>query len=142
MTRKTAGGETPKLDEGDDTNDSAADFESATPTPVPNAADDQPGPSVKQHARTITLDLSGDIDARGRATAKDGFERCRARAPVSVQRKRGGRWTTVETTRTNRKGRYDVHLPNAPGSYRAKATPFMATDSDECSAATSSTERA
>lgn len=150
MTRKVSGGPRPaKLDEADDTNDSAADFESATPSPVPNrTAGPSPspspsdGPAVEQHARSITLKLSGNLDAGGRVSSNDGFDRCRARVPVTVQKKRGGGWTSVEKTRTNGRGSYDVHLPDSGGIYRAKATAFMATDTDECSPATSKTRRA
>jgi hypothetical protein len=145
MTRKVTGGPRPaKLDEADDTNDSAADFESASPSPTPNTTTTpSPGPSgepsVERHARTITLKLSGRLDASGRVEVRDDFDRCRARVPVAVQRRRGGKWTPVKTTTTNGRGLYDVHLPNAPGTYRAKATPHAATDSDECLGATSKT---
>jgi hypothetical protein len=148
MTRDTTGGSRAnRLDEGDDTNDSAADFVSAAPSPTPNATGPDPspspsdGPAVEQHPRSITLDLSGRLDARGRVRSKDDFDRCVSKVPVMVQKKRGGGWDVVERTRTNGRGNYDVHLPDSPGKYRARATAFMATDTDECAAATSKTAR-
>jgi hypothetical protein len=148
MTRKTSGGSRAnRLDEGDDTNDSAADFEGAAPTPVANSAGPSPspspsdGPAVDQHERSITLDLSGRLDAHGRVRAKDDYDACVSKVPVTVQKKRGRGWDVVEKTRTNGRGSYDVHLPDKSGTYRARAKAFMATDSDSCSAATSKTAR-
>jgi hypothetical protein len=146
MTRKTAGGSRPsKLDEGDDTNDSAADFEAAAPTPVANTTGPSPSPSPSDgpavHDRSITLDLSGRLDAGGRVRAKDDFDQCISKVSVTVQKKRGGGWDVVEKTRTNGRGNYDVHLPNSPGTYRARAKAFMATSTDKCSTATSNTAR-
>jgi hypothetical protein len=146
MSRKTAGGARPnKLDEGDDTNDSAADFEAAAPTPVANSADPSPSPSPSDgettHERSISLELSGRLDAKGRVRAKDGFDGCVSKVPVTVQKKRGGGWDAVEKTRTNGRGVYGVHLPDKPGTYRAQAKAVMATDTDSCSPATSKTTR-
>lgn len=148
MTRKTAGGERAnKLDEEDDTNDSAADFEGATPSPTANATGPSPspspsdGPAVERHERSITLDLSGRLDASGRVRSKDGFDKCVSKVPVTVQKKRGERWDVVERTRTNGRGSYDVHLPDSPGTYRAKATAVAPTDADKCAPATSKTAR-
>jgi hypothetical protein len=148
MTRDTTGGSRPKrLDEGDDTNDSAADFQGAAATPVPNTSDPSPspspsdGPAVERHDRSINLRLSGRLDAKGRVRVDDGFDQCSSKVPVLVQKKRGGEWSVVERTRTNGRGSYDVHLPNSPGTYRARAKAFMATDSDDCAQATSKTAR-
>jgi hypothetical protein len=148
MSRKISGGSRPtKLDEGDDTNDSAADFEATPPTPTSNASGPSPspspsdGPAVERHARSITLELSGHLDAGGRVRAKDDFRQCVAKVPVMVQKKRGSGWDVVERARTNGRGSYDVHLPDSPGTYRARAKSFMATDADECGAATSKTAR-
>lgn len=142
MTRDTSAGSRPnKLDEEDDTNDSAADFDAATPTPVANSAEPSPSPEPAVHARSITLELDGRLDASGRVRSEHDFEGCIAKVPVQVQKKRGGGWDVVGKTRTNGRGSYDVHLSNKPGTYRARAKAFMATDTDECAQATSKTAR-
>lgn len=145
MERKITGGtEANKLDEGDDTNDSAEDFQTAQPSPQSNFVEGpSPSPSasggtgMQDHARTITLKLTGKLNAGGRVGVKDGFAECRSQAPVLVQRKKGGVFKTIKKTRTDAQGAYDAHLPHAPGTYRAKAKPFFASDTDHCLGATS-----
>jgi hypothetical protein len=56
----------------------------------------------------------------------DGTNKCRKRVPVKVQRKikkgkRKGKFTTLKTTITSRKGRYSVSVRDRQGTYRIKA---------------------
>ena len=133
MERKIAGGMDPnKLDAGDDTNDSAADFQLASPTPQPNAAS-----AATTHERSISLKLKDGLDASGKVTVEDDFDECSANVPVALQRKRGGGWKTVDKTQTNGSGAYETHVADKPGTYRAKATSVSAGDADDCLAATS-----
>ncbi len=135
MTRKIEGGsDAEKLDEGDDTNDSAADFEMTAPTPTSNTAD---AGSATQHARSITLKLEKALVARGRVSVEDDFEACAGDVPVVVQRRGQGRWAKVGRTTTSRTGRYRVELRDRPGRYRAVAPAVQPSEEHGCSKAVS-----
>jgi IPT/TIG domain-containing protein len=93
------------------------------------------------HARSVTLNLSGHLTARGIVTAADGFASCENGVTVKIQkRRRGGGWRTIRTTTTDASGGYQVDLPDRPGSYRAVAT-RVATASDVCPRAKSAPRR-
>ena len=133
MERKISGGaNADKLDAGDDTNDSAADFQLASPTPQANSAS---APST--HDRAITLTLKGHLVAKGRVTVKDDFADCGKSIPVKVQRRAGKTWKTVKKTATDSRGAYSVSIPDDAGKYRAQAPAVTPTDADKCAAATS-----
>jgi hypothetical protein len=137
MERKTSGGTDPgKLDAGDDTNDSAADFQLAEPSPQANGAT---GPVT--HKRSITLALKGHLEAKGRVTVEDDFADCRKNVPVRVQRHVGGGWETVKKATTDSRGAYSTNIPDQAGKYRAKALIVTPTDTDKCAAATSKTAK-
>ncbi len=130
MERKIGGGEDDqRLDAGDDTDDSAADFQAAGPTPTSNA---DPAGEVTEHERSVSLALRGSLVARGRVSAEDDFESCVERVRVLLQRRRDGRWTRVGRTRTGGAGRYRVELRDRPGTYRAVAPELEPSEEDRC----------
>ncbi|HWL65430.1 MAG TPA: hypothetical protein VNP73_05590, partial [Actinomycetota bacterium] len=140
MQRKTSAGSNPDgLDAEDDTDDSAADFESGSPTPTNNAGeggggDDGGGGETDQqeHERAVTLTLKGSLKAKGEVSTADDYAACVSGVPVKVQRKKSGGWKTVKSTETDEAGAYTVAMKNRPGRYRAKATPVTPEDGHEC----------
>lgn len=139
MTRKTSGGSNPSgLDEGDDTNDSATDFQSAAPSPQNNGTPPRPSASpsptttIAHHDRVLSLALSGKLDASGQVEVEDDFAACLAQAPVAVQKKNGRKWKTLKSVRTDAEGFYKAHIANAKGTYRAKAKAFAPSSTDDC----------
>ncbi len=130
MTRVISGGtDGERLDEEDDTDDSAADFEMTAPTPTNNMGT---GSGATEHSRAVSLALKRALVARGRVSVDDGFESCAERVRVVVQRRREGRWTRVKRTTTNAAGKYRAKVPDRPGTYRAVAPEFAASEEDEC----------
>ena len=141
MTRDVSGGENADgLDEADDTNDSAADFDSASPSPTNNAG---ASAGVTDHARAVTLALRSraKLVASGRVTAEGDFEGCFAEVPVQIQRRSSGRFTTVKTTTTDASGGYRTSLRNRPGTYRARAPQVSPSEEHRCLAAVSPRRR-
>jgi hypothetical protein len=135
MERKIAGGTSPdKLDAGDDTNDSAADFQLASPSPQANS-----GGAPQAHGRKISLALRGHLKASGRVTVSDDFADCSDGVSVVVQRRSGGGWKKVKKTTTASDGTYATTLPDKSGKYRSKAPAVTVSDDEKCSAATSPT---
>lgn len=137
MTRTTSGGSDPsRLDEEDDTDDSAADFGSASPSPTNNAGDTA---GVVTHDRSVTLGIKGArrMVASGRVTAEDDFEACFSEVPVRLQRKGSTRWTTVTATTTDTSGNYRVTTKDRTGTYRALAPELDPTEEHRCSKAVS-----
>ncbi|MDQ3916286.1 MAG: hypothetical protein M3323_13325 [Actinomycetota bacterium] len=131
MERKISGGEDgERLDAEDDTDDSAADFQMAAPSPTGNAG--TPGGEANEHARSVSLALRGSLVARGRVSAEDDFEGCVDDVPVVVQRRRDGRWRPVKRTTTNGTGRYRVGLRDRPGTYRAVAPELEPSETHRC----------
>lgn len=127
------------LDEADDTNDSEADFELASPSPTANAGDgDQPS---AEHERTVTLALKDALVARGKVTAEGDFEACFADVAVRIQRRAGGRWKGVARTTTGSDGSYEAELRDRPGKYRALAPASTPSEGHRCLKAISRTRR-
>ncbi len=73
------------------------------------------------HSRTVTLRLSGSLNAAGNVRVSDGFALCRSGVPVKIQRKVSGTWKTVRSATTTATGKYAGHLKNESGKYRAFA---------------------
>lgn len=131
MERKTSGGEdAERLDAEDDTDDSAADFEAAAPTPTNNAG--EPAGGATAHERTVSFALRRSLIARGEVSVADGFDDCFDRVRVAIQRRRQGRWNVVQRTTTNEAGRYRTELRDRPGRYRAVAPEFAPSDGHRC----------
>jgi hypothetical protein len=138
MQRKIAGGTDPNgLDAGDDTNDSATDFQIAQPDPHSNGGtspSSTPPPSGKTHARTISLDIQ-HRSASGKVKVTDGFDACSNKVPVKLQRKKKMGWTTVDSGRTTKAGAYSLTAGDS-GTFRAVA-PRHPVGDDDCLKATS-----
>ncbi len=97
----------------------------AVPAPVPTA-----------HARTLTLDLSGHLNANGRLRAPGAAPLCTAAMTVKIQKKVNGDWKANTVTATNADGKYDEALNNRSGKYRAVA-PAVTIGADVCARAVS-----
>jgi IPT/TIG domain len=93
-----------------------------------------------RHRSVIKLRLRKHLVASGSVRATDGTRMCRSRRRVIVQRRQGGSWRAVRSTRTRPRGRFRVRLPDRPGTYRAIVRK-KATLRDLCSADTSGTRR-
>ena len=95
---------------------------SASPTPEPSPTD--PGSSGGNHRRKVTIGLkhASKLVVSGAVTVPDGFNKCRSRVPVQIQRLKSGRYQSVGKGRTNAKGRYSVKVSDSPGRYRTRAT--------------------
>ena len=118
MERVISGGaDEEALDEEDDTDDSAADFELASPQPTSNAGDGPPPEA--EHERAVTLSLKGSLTARGKVTVDGDFEGCFQDTVVRIQRRAGGRWKTAAGTDTGSDGSYQVDIRDRRGKYRA-----------------------
>ena len=141
MTRLISGGSDPSaLDEGDDTGDSAADFEFASPSPTNNAGDSA---GVVTHDRSVTLALKGSrrLVASGKVTAEGDFEGCFSEVPVRLQKKSTSGWKTVESGSTDTAGNYRLVAKSRPGRYRTTAPELSPAEDHRCSAATSPVRR-
>ena len=137
MTRDVSGGDNPDgLDETDDTDDSAADFDAASPSPTNNAGATA---GVTDHDRTVTLSLRSraKLIATGRVTAEGDFEGCFAEVPVVIQRRSSGRFKNIKRTTTDGQGGYRAALRNRSGTYRAKAPELSPSEEHRCLAALS-----
>ena len=103
------------------------------PSPSPD-----PYPDISSHARTLSLSLSRHLIAKGSVFVTDGYALCRERVPVRIERRRGGRWVAVRTTKTNSAARYSLRLPDKAGTYRAVAVAMKGREGDLCERALSS----
>jgi hypothetical protein len=81
--------------------------------------------AVPSHQRSLTLRVRGKR-ATGGLRAVDGFGACSERAPVIVERRRGGAWSTVRRARTDGAGRFAVSIPAGRATYRARAPEITA----------------
>ncbi len=141
MEREIDGGEDPEnLDAEDDTDDSAADFRLASPSPTNNSGNEQ---GVENHDRSISLRLKKGrrLTASGRVTPEDGFVDCAQEVPVKIQRKARGNWTTLKKTATDADGAYRTKVRKRAGAYRAKAPKTTPSEADRCNPAVSATRR-
>lgn len=143
MARVAEGGSDPEgLDAGDDTNDSEADFDAASPTPTNNAGGAaEPTPSPMEHGRSVTLSLRRALVARGRVTAEGDYAACFRDAMVKVQRKRSGTWKLIARTTTAADGTYKMKVRDRPGRYRAVAPAFSPEEGHRCLKGTSPVRR-
>ena len=134
MERQTDGGSDPEaLDAEDDTNDSAADFEAASPNPTNNAGGGaEPQPETVDHERSVTLRLRRALVAKGVVTAEGDYGPCFRDVTVRIQRNNSGEWRTVTRTTTARDGTYRGKLRDRPGRYRALAPRFSPLDGHRC----------
>ena len=93
--------------------------------------------SPSSHARTLTLRVRGQR-ATGALRVVDGFEACRVRAPVVVERRGKQGWSSIRRTRTDHAGVFTVQVPSGRKTYRARA-PETTADGERCLTAVSRT---
>jgi hypothetical protein len=144
MERKIAGGDEPDtLDAADDTDDSAADFEAASPHPTSNAGEGQPsGGERTEHARSVTLTLKRHLVAKGQVTTEDGTSACTAGVHVAIQYRTNGKWDMGQAqTTTDEEGNYKVKVQDRPGRYRALLAQEEPNETDRCLQAASPIKR-
>ena len=91
------------------------------------------GPTV--HDRSVTLGLRRHLVARGRVSSS--FDACESNVTVKIQKRRGGRWRTVETDTTTANGSYRERIPDRTGRYRALVPRFSADPDNVCARDTS-----
>lgn len=98
-------------------------------------------PVAQSHDRTVTLQLKGGLIAKGSVTAEDGTTSCVDRVSVLIQKKKSGKWQTIDKTKTESSAggssTYKVSLPDKPGSYRAKVPKLTLDSGQVCSSAVS-----
>jgi len=90
------------------------------------------------HSRTVTLNLSKHVVAKGVVNVSDTFTACEASVPVKIQRKTSSGWKNVGSATTNASGSYSKKLKDKTGKYRAQAKKVTLTSgADICKKATS-----
>ena len=93
--------------------------------------------SPSSHTRTVTLRVRAQR-ATGALRVLDGFEACRANAPVVVERRRPQGWSIIRRARTDRAGVFKVQVPSGRATYRARASETTA-NGERCVKAVSRT---
>jgi hypothetical protein len=86
---------------------------------------------VVDHQRSALLSMNG-ATGRGSVEVDDGFRRCGATVPVTVQHLVAGHWRTVAALLTKANGSFLAHGLRAPGSYRAVARRVTLPSKDVC----------
>lgn len=105
--------------------------ESPTPTPSPTPTSTPP-----EHVRETSLSLRRHLVATGFVRAEDGYSACQEEVPVTVQRRKRGRWSRVGGTTTDETGRYRLRVRDRGGRYRAVA-PRYVVDGEVCAGSSS-----
>ncbi len=85
---------------------------------------------ASSHRRTLTLRVRAQR-ATGALQVVDGYEQCRVRAPVIVERRGKQGWSILRRARTDRAGLFVVLVPKGRATYRARA-PEMAVNDERC----------
>jgi hypothetical protein len=75
--------------------------------------------SALSHRRSLTLRIRAHR-ATGTLRAVDGYEPCRMRAPVVLERRGKRRWSIIRRVRTDSAGLFAVSVPGGRGTYRAR----------------------
>jgi IPT/TIG domain-containing protein len=110
-------------------------------TPAGTGTSTQPFTLTRRdHRSTVSLRLREHLLARGKVRVPDGYNGCKFRRLVRVQRKTSHGWDSVGKDRSARSGRYKTQLPDKPGRYRAVVTK-EAMHYDLCEDATSGARR-
>jgi uncharacterized membrane protein YgcG len=94
----------------------------------------------RDHRSTLSLRIREHLLARGKVRVPDGYNGCKFRRVVRIQRKTSHGWESVGNDRSARSGRYKTQLPDKPGRYRAEVTK-EALHYDLCEDATSRARR-
>jgi len=143
MERRLSGGdEADNLDTGDDTDDSAADFHSASPSPTSNSGAEPAEGDRAEHARSVTLTLKRHLTAKGRVTTADGTSACISNVEVAIQYRTKGKWDLSQArATTDENGNYKVKVQDRRGRYRALLAQEEPNESDRCLQAASPIKR-
>lgn len=135
MERDTSGGENPNgLDPGDDTDDSAADFQLASPSPTNNAGT---ASQTEEHERAVTLRLRERSKLVASGTVESEYAACAHDTVVQVQRKTSSGWKTVAGTETDGSGAYKASFRKKAGTYRSRVPASTPEEGHGCMAAVS-----
>ncbi len=86
--------------------------------------------SSTSHGRSLTLRARAQR-ASGALGVADGFESCRVRAPVIVERRGKQGWSIIRRARTNGAGLFTVPIPKGRATYRARA-PQTTANGERC----------
>jgi len=90
------------------------------------------------HSRSVTLNLSKHVVAKGVVNVGDTFTACEASVPVKIQRKTKSGWKNVGSATTNASGSYSKKVKDKTGKYRAQAKKVTLNNgADVCKKATS-----
>ncbi len=93
--------------------------------------------SASSHERTLTLRIRAQR-ATGALRIVDGYEPCRARAPIVVERRSKRGWSTIRRLRTDSAGLFTLSIPRGRATYRARV-PQTSVNGHECVKAVSRT---
>ena len=93
--------------------------------------------SAASHRRTLTLRVRAQR-ATGALGVVDGYQQCRVRAPVVVERRGKQGWSIIRRTRTDRAGLFTISIPTGRATYRARA-PETTANGERCVKAVSRT---
>jgi hypothetical protein len=86
--------------------------------------------SASSHRRTLTLRVRAQR-ATGALGVVDGYQQCRARAAVIIERRGKKGWSVIRRVRTNSAGLFAVSIPMGRATYRARA-PETAANGERC----------
>ena len=93
--------------------------------------------SASSHERTLTLRIRTPR-VTGRLRVVDGYEPCRTRAPIIVERRSKRGWSIIRRARTDSGGLFTVSIPRGRATYRARV-PQTSVNGHECVKAVSRT---
>jgi hypothetical protein len=74
---------------------------------------------ASSHERTLTLRIRAQR-ATGTLRVVDGYEPCRTRAPIIVERRSKRGWSITRRVQTNGAGLFTVSIPRGRATYRAR----------------------
>ncbi|MDQ3953563.1 MAG: hypothetical protein M3279_11485 [Actinomycetota bacterium] len=134
MERAVERGHPTRLDEADDTDDTATDFRVASPSPTSSSS----GGVIE---RDVTLYLKRSLIAGGRIVGLEDIRVCVEHVPLAVQRRTDGIWRNLKLVRTDAEGRFRVNLRDRVGAYRAVAKKTVDDESSVCGRAVSDVRR-
>ena len=86
--------------------------------------------SSSSHRRTLTLRVRAQR-AAGALRVSDGYEQCRVRASVMIERRGKQGWSIIRRTRTDGAGLFTVSIPRGRAAYRARA-PETTANGERC----------
>ena len=75
--------------------------------------------SASSHERTLTLRIRAPR-VTGTLRVVDGYEPCRTRAPIIVERRSKRGWSIIRRVRTDSGGLFTVSIPRGRATYRAR----------------------